>query len=330
MLFPSTIKIRNLEVSPPLALAPMVGISHSAMRTLVQELGGVGLLFTEMLSAKRLPDENENVSPSLIRSADEFPLFYQVFLNNSSVVLPALEKLHKINPQGVDLNFGCPAPKLRKQGAGCFLTKDRSLVKKIISTFRKNTSLPLTAKVRLGDTHDIVAFTEFCKIVEGEGVDCLTIHARFNNEKFCRKPRWHWIEKAKNCIKIPIIANGGIFTVEDARKCLTVSGADGLMIGRGAAWRPWIFSDICEQVYGLSKKREKLHAQDVYNRFFELLIERFTRERRLGRLKQFTHYFARTHTFGHHLASAIQSSDTMEQALERSNVFFEGKKVQYI
>lgn len=330
MLFSSKIKIQDLEISPPLALAPMVGLSHTAMRTLVQELGGVGLLFTEMLSAKRLPEENEDVSPSLIRTPHEFPLFYQVFLHDASVILPALKKLHRIDAQGIDLNFGCPAPKLRKQGAGCFLTKDHDLVKKIISTFRKNTHLPLTAKIRLGETHDVVAFKEFCKIIEGEGVDCMTVHARLNGEKFCRKPRWEWIEKAKNCIKIPVIANGGIFTVEEAKRCLTVSGADGLMIGRGAAFRPWIFSDICEQLYGIPKKREQLQVQEVYNRFFELLIERFSQERRLGRLKQFTHYFARTYTFGHHLASAIQSSATMEQAHERAVFFFAGNEAQYI
>ena len=94
MLFSSKIKIQDLEISPPLALAPMVGLSHTAMRTLVQELGGVGVLFTEMLSAKRLPEENEHISPSLIRTPDEYPLFYQVFLHDASVILPALEKLH--------------------------------------------------------------------------------------------------------------------------------------------------------------------------------------------------------------------------------------------
>ncbi len=326
----STIRIKDLEISPPLALAPMVGLSHSALRTLIMELGGVGLLFTEMLSAKRLPEENVNHSPCLIRSNEENPLFYQVFLSDPSVVIPALEKLHSINAQGVDLNLGCPAPKLRKQGAGCFLAKDHNLVASIISTFRNNTDLPLTVKIRLGEKLDIGVFSEFCKIIEGEGVDCLTVHARLDKEKFCRKPRWEWVRIAKKNLKIPVLANGGVFSVEDAKECLTVSGADGLMIGRGAAWRPWLFSEISAQIYGLPTLRKRQYVNTIYSRFTDLLVERFAEERRLGRLKQFTHYFAKTYAFGHQFASAIQTSSSMEQARDRADTFFAGNHSQII
>ena len=101
----------------------MVGVSHTAMRSLVKELGGVGLFFTEMLSAKRLPIENENVSPLLIRSDDEYPLFYQIFLADELHIEAVVEKLHQLRAHGIDLNLGCPAPKLRKQGAGSTLAK---------------------------------------------------------------------------------------------------------------------------------------------------------------------------------------------------------------
>ncbi len=129
MAYKAKLKLRNLEIWPPLALAPMVGLSHSALRSLIIELGGVGLLFTEMLSAKRLPDENPTVSPLLIRSSDEKPLFYQVFLHDPSPVIPAVEKLHLLQAEGIDLNLGCPAPKLRKAGAGCALSNDHKTVK---------------------------------------------------------------------------------------------------------------------------------------------------------------------------------------------------------
>lgn len=329
-MFPSKMKIRDLVISPPVALAPMVGLSHSAMRSLILELGGVGIFFTEMLSAKRLPQENENISSCLIRTQEEYPLFYQVYLNDSALIVPALDKLERINAQGIDINFGCPAPKLRKQGAGCFLAKDHSMVKKIVSTFRRNTELPLTAKIRLGDSLEEKTFKEFCHIIEGEGADCLTVHARLNKEKFCRKPRWQWIKKAKRYVKIPVIANGGIFTTEDAYNCMKISGADGLMIGRGAAWRPWIFSDIAEILFGIPNKREKRKVDDIYFRFIELLKERFSQERQLGRLKQFTHYFAGTFSFGHLFASNIQNSNTIEQASERAATFFKGKKIHKV
>ncbi len=314
--------IRGLEIWPPLALAPMVGLSHSAMRSLVLELGGVGLLFTEMLSARRLPEENEKVSPFLIRSAQEYPLFYQLFLADDTDIEMVVERLHQLEAQGVDLNLGCPAPKLRKQGAGCYLTRRPELVQNILRKLRRLTDLPLSVKIRLGDRLNENELLEFCCILEDEGIDLLTVHGRLHGEKFCRKPRWDWIGKVKKHLSIPVFANGGIFSVEDARRCLEVSEADGLMIGRGAAWRPWLFQDIGREIYGLSGCGTTMTRKEIYLRFVELLTHRFSLERRLGRLKQFTHYFAATYSFGHHFATSIQTSSSMEQAEERALLFF--------
>lgn len=322
MLLKNSIRIGNLNISPPLAVAPMVGLSHSALRSVICELGGAGLFFTEMLSAKRIPNENENISPPLIKSCSERPLFYQIFLSEPSVIVPALKKLHSFKADGIDLNFGCPAPSLLKSGAGCALTRNHDKVKEIIGKVRSNTKLPLTVKIRLGETLNQSRYLELCRIVEGEGADCLTVHARLNNEKFCRKPRWEWIGRAKESVKIPVIANGGIFSCEDAKKCLDISGADGLMIGRGAVETPWIFSDIASTLYQLPKKKNSVSLMYVYFRFASFLQKRFAKERRLGRLKQFTHYYAKSFKFGHQLSTVIQNSSTMEDALEHASEFF--------
>ncbi len=318
----NSIFIGKLEISPPLALAPMVGLSHSALRSVIHELGGAGLYFTEMLSAKRLPHENENISPCLIRSESERPLFYQVFLSEPSVIIPALTKLESIGADGIDLNLGCPAPRMLKSGAGCALTRKHDTVKEILAKTRENTQLPLTVKIRLGDELNQYQYLELCKIIEGEGADCLTVHARLNDEKFCRKPRWDWIGKAKYCMKIPVIANGGIFTCEDAKKCLEISGADGLMIGRGAVESPWIFSEIASSVYHVPESNKPVSLTYIYFRFAALLQKRFSPERRLGRLKQFTHYYAKSFKFGHQFATTIQNSASMKEALEQASAFF--------
>lgn len=301
----------------------MVGLSHSAMRSLVQEQGGVGLLFTEMLAAKSLPDENEKHSPLLVRSAGEKPLFYQLFLNDIEEIEPAVQRLHHFDAQGIDLNLGCPAPKLRRQGAGCYMVKDLVRLQSILAGLRKATFLPLSVKIRLGDRLDHGVLADLCHMIAGEGIDLLTVHARLHGEKFCRKPHWEWIGKVKDMVSIPVFANGGIFSVDDARECLRISHADGLMIGRGAAWRPWIFADIGREIYGFKQERAGLSREQIYFRFIDLLMERFVKERQLGRLKQFTHYFAGTYIFGHHLATAVQTSNTMEQAAQRANDFFE-------
>ncbi len=314
--------VGNLVIQPPLALAPMVGLSHSALRSLVMELGGVGLLYTEMLSARRLPQENEKVSPFLIRSPQEYPLFYQLVLHEESSIEKAVEKVQALGAQGIDLNLGCPAPKLRRQGAGCALSANRAAVRTILAALRRLTSLPLSVKIRLGQRLDTAAFLDLCRIIEAEGADCLTVHARLDGEKFCRKPRWEWVARAKENVNIPVLANGGIFTVEDARKCLRVTGADGLMLGRGGVARPWIFAEIAAMISGKRLLREALAMSNVYRRFAELLRLRFPPERRLGRLKEFTHYFACSYTYGHHLASGVQTSASFTQAVDRAERFF--------
>lgn len=316
------LKIRDLDIPVPLALAPMVGLSHSALRSLVAELGGAGLFFTEMLSAKRLPSENETISPFLVRSAVEYPLFYQIFTSDEKEVEAAAERLGELNAQGIDVNLGCPAPQLKKLGAGLELFNRRVTVASIIKRLRKRTDLPLSVKIRLGERENERELLASCRMFEDLGVDLITIHARLNGEKFCRKPRWTLLGSITAKLSIPVIANGGIFSVNDARRCLEQSGADGLMIGRGAVRCPWLLRDIATELYGLQQPPDKQTGQVVYSRFASLLEERFRPEKRLGRLKQFTHYFAANYHFGHHLASGIQRSSSMEQANEVAKEFF--------
>ena len=299
----------------------MVGLSHSALRSLVQEEGGVGLLFTEMLAARKLPEES-SCSPFLMRSDQEYPLFYQLFLTDGEAIAAAVERLHSLKAQGIDLNLGCPAPQLRRQGAGVFLTSDPDQVCLLLKTLRKATSLPVSAKIRLGENLDKEKLVEFCRMLEGEGIDLLTVHGRMNDEKFCRRPRWECIAPVKAALGIPVIANGGIFSVEDAQTCLQLSGADGLMLGRGAACSPWLFADISSKVYGLAGPGSGRDRREVYFRFCELLQERFVEERRLGRLKQFTHHYAGNFQFGHLLATNVQKSHNLEEAMAQAAEFF--------
>jgi len=312
-----------LQCKPPLALAPMVGLSHSALRILILELGGIGLFFSEMLSVKRLPFENEIVSPFLCRTPAEAPFFYQIFAGPEQNIVPAVERLHLLNAQGIDLNLGCPAPALRRLGAGSFMPPD--VVQKTIRSLRAATHLPISAKIRLGTQLDEQGLLNFCKMLEQEGVDLLTVHGRLQGEKFCRRPRWDWIGKVKKFVNIPVIANGGIFTVSDARECLEQSGADGLMIGRGAVCKPWLFANIAKEVYNFNISTD-YDVRDIYFRFIELLEERFLPERRLGRLKQFTHYYSSNFSFGHHFAIGVQNSKTMAEASETALKFFETVK----
>ena len=323
---PQAIQIRNLLINPPLLLAPMAGLTHSALRRIIIDFGGVGLLSTEMLSAKRLPSESPRVSPYLIRTERESPLSYQLLTSNDQEIGRAIDALHAFNADAVDLNMGCPSPTVRRFGAGVILMERPDVARRIVAEARKLTALPLSVKIRLGSDADSSALKAFCSMLEGEGVDMLTVHARFKHEPFARNPRWAYIAEIKECIKIPVIANGGVFSVEDAEKCLRVSGADGLMLGRGAVQRPWLFSEIARTVYGVDIPKPTVSLPDVYTAFIEALNADYRPIYHLSRLKAFTHYFARNYKFGHTLASKIQSSSSMDDARERAGTFFANRK----
>lgn len=322
--FNKKLVVRGLEISPPIVLAPMVGLSHSALRSLVQAEGGVGLLFTEMLTARRLPHDNEFCSPLLIRDESEKPLVYQIITGDDADIEPAIKKLHTLGADGVDLNLGCPAPMQRRQGAGAMLGENPQQLQKILNKLRKSTELPLSVKIRLGHSLDVEQLRSFCLFLETEGVDMITIHARLNGEKFCRKPRWAAIGAIKDAVSVPILANGGIFSPADARQCLELSHADGVMIGRGTVEQPWLCAEIAREIYGVGTECRKIERSKTYAHFITLLEQRFAPERRLGRLKQFTRYFAVSFQFGHHLAAAIQNSTSIEEARRRADDFFAG------
>jgi tRNA-dihydrouridine synthase len=285
--------------------------------------GGVGLLSTEMLSARSLPTESPRGSPYLIRTALEKPLSYQLLVSAAREIPPAIDALHALKADAIDLNLGCPAPAAARRGAGIQLMEQPGNVRSIVAEARRRSALPLSAKIRLGVEPEDGKLQDFCSMLADEGIDMLSVHGRLKKESFARKPRWESIAKIKERLTIPVIANGGIFSVEDAENCLRVSCADGLMLGRGAVIQPWLFSAITRKAFGRTDAEQAVSLPLLYGNFIDLLNEHFRPEHRLGRLKQFTHYFARNYQFGHHLASRIQSSTSVDEARERAGLFFE-------
>lgn len=300
----------------------MAGVTHTAFRRLLGELGGVGLYATEMLSARSLPTEDRAASPYLRRTAEEAPLSYQVLVASPKEVGPAFEVLHALGADAIDLNLGCPAPEARRRGAGSALAAQPAGARGVVREARCRTALPLTAKIRLGERLDEAALRDLCCMLEGEGVELLTVHARLRGEPYGRRPRWAWIGKVKGWVGIPVVGNGGIFSPEDARRCLAESGCDGLMLGRGAVVRPWLFGQVAREVFGAEGPACARSRPDLYRRFLAMVAESFAPERQLGRIKEFTFYFSQTYPFGHTLATAVQSSRSLEEVRERSEAFF--------
>lgn len=286
------------------------------------ELGGVGCLTTEMLSARSLKDENARRSPYLLRTAIETPLSYQLLASTPEEIAQGVEAVVRFGADSVDMNFGCPAPDIRKRGGGSKLMENCDRARELVAAARRATSGPLTAKIRLGERLDEEALEDFCRMLDGEGIDLIFVHARLRAEPYGRKPRWEWVGKVKRWVKVPVVANGSITSTDDARKCLEASGADGLMIGRAAASTPWVFSAIARELYGVEVPHIEIDRPAIYHRFLELMVESFEPVRRLGRIKEFTHYYATNYTFGHTLASRVQSADSVAGAIGRAEEFF--------
>ena len=318
----AALSLRGLKVDPPLFNAPMAGLSHTALRQIFLTFGGVGCFFTEMLAAKRLPSENPKRSALVKRTEAERPLAYQLLAATPEELLPAIKVVEGANGEVIDINFGCPAPPIRRMGGGSKLMESLENASRLFRSARKATELALTAKIRLGEELDEVHLKEFVSMLESSGADLITVHGRLRTEGYGRPPRWDWIGKVKSWVKIPVIGNGSIFSVDDGRRALDVSGCDGLMVGRGAITRPWLYSELANELYGKNYERVAPNLPGLYRRYADLLVESFKEQQRLIRLKAFTQYFSKNFPFGHNMAMSVGGAKSWDEAMKRAGDFF--------
>lgn len=238
-------RIVDLTLKNNIFLAPMAGVTDSTYRMICKEMG-VGLVFTEMISAKGLYYKDENTKNLTIINPKESPVALQIFGSDPKIMAMVTEKY--INPRKdieiLDINMGCPAPKIVKNGDGSALLKNPPLVRKILREVVKVSTKPVSLKIRMGWDHNSINGIEIGKIAEEEGVSFLTIHARTKDMFYSGDADWDYIKKMKENIKIPIIGNGDIFEPIDAIKMMEYTGCDGVAIGRGAMGNPWIFRRI--------------------------------------------------------------------------------------
>ncbi len=317
-----TLRIRDLEISPPLVMAPMAGVTHNPFRLLVEELGGCGLFYTEMLSAAAVASESPEKSFYLQNSLKTTPLIYQLLVYDKSQVVPALEKLKRCRCQGVDLNLGCTAPPIVKKGGGIALMQDFDRCASIVRELRSHTRLPLTVKLRLGDSADWGYMTDLCNMLESEGVDGVIIHARLKKDRFKRPAKREYIEKVKEMLSVPVIGNGDVMDAESARLMFLETGCDGVMIGRAAVKKPWVFREIASVLWpGKFSPLSRISYLEIYERYVDLVRSFLPEERRLGRLKEFTAYFAQNFQFGHTLWRLVQNATSVDEALEKTRSF---------
>ena len=247
------LKIGNVELRNNILLAPMAGITDLPFR-LICEKHGAGLTCTEMISSKGLYYNDSKTKLLLNVQGEERPVAAQIFGSDIEALKYASEYVSNF-VDIVDINMGCPAPKIVKNGDGSKLLKNLDLVFCIAKEVVKASKVPVTVKIRKGWNSKSVVAVEVAKLLEEAGVSAITIHGRTREEYYLGKADWDIIKKVKESVKIPVIGNGDIKTKEDALRMFEQTNVDGLMIGRGAIGNPWIFEEVINYLQGKEQRK---------------------------------------------------------------------------
>ncbi len=234
--------ITEILKNNPLVLAPMAGVTDFPFRVICKELGA-GLVFSEMVSVEALIREHKRTHGMLHTHAAERPVVFQIFGSKPASMAEAAHIVSQGEADFIDINMGCPVPKILKSGAGSALLRDLGLAKEIMSAVVGASKIPVTVKIRLGwDAKNIVAL-DFAQAAEALGVAAVTVHGRTKAQAFSGQADWSMIKTIKKSVGIPVIGNGDVRTAHDAKRMLDETGCDGVMIGRAIQGNPWIFRE---------------------------------------------------------------------------------------
>lgn len=286
-------RVKNIEIKPGLVLAPMSGVTARPFRRLIKELNGdaVGLLVTEFISVEALTRQVERSIKMMRRGEIERPFSIQIFGYDIDRMVQAAQMAEAAGADIVDINSGCPAPKVVRKGGGCHLMREPEHTKNLLRAVRAKVNVPLTMKIRSGWDESNKNAPEIAKIVEGEGLDALAIHGRTRTQMYRGDADWGLVEKVAHLIKIPVLGSGDVVdrASADARFKLGISG---ILIGRGALNNPFVFRDIVNNTHTQLRDTPEL-ALTILERYRELLLEDFPPIGAIGKLKQLSSQMCR-------------------------------------
>ena len=269
-------KIGNVEIKNQVVLAPMAGISNTAYRQIIKEMGA-GLIFAEMVSDKALVYGSEKTFDLLKMSDMERPIAQQIFGSDVDSFVKAAKLVEdKMHPDIIDINMGCPVPKVAiKSQAGSALLKNPDKIKEIVSAVVKAVSVPVTVKIRSGWDANSVNAVEVAKVIEEAGASAITVHGRTRAQGYSGNADWNIIKQVKEMVSIPVIGNGDVTSAEKAKEMLDFTGCDAVMIGRGVLGNPWLIKECVSYLDSgiIPPKPSAREKIEMLKRHYQLLVD---------------------------------------------------------
>ncbi|CDC06245.1 tRNA-dihydrouridine synthase [Clostridium sp. CAG:343] len=316
------IKIGNVELDNNLILAPMAGVTNLPFRIICEKFEP-GMVCTEMASSKAIFYNDQKTRRLLNTEGEKRPISFQIFGSDEETMGYTAKYMSKI-ADIIDINMGCPAPKVVKNGDGSKLLLDLEKAKRIMKVVVENSSVPVTVKIRKGwDKENIVA-VQVAKIAEEVGISAITIHGRTRSEFYTGKADWDIIKEVKDSVKIPVIGNGDIVDEETAYQMFEKTGVDGIMIGRGSFGNPWIFRNIKHFLITGEKLPSPTNSErlNIIKEHIDLAVEE-KGEIAIKELRKHIAWYTKNLKNSSEFRNSINMIETKEQLIKTLNEYFE-------